>query len=450
MRSGNASSLITKGKEHLIAAKKAEENADKNLQAVHYQNAVMTFTLAMNMNPAGDEVYEILFLIGKSDLKYAQILLDIGAPSFQAKILLQQAHEFLNNAASQLNQSAHTSAKDDIKHKIINKLLVECKKEMVKLQKSSLESLQEIRICLSEIPKIYSNILSLQVNISVLKSKSTPSDSLQIERQSLLEKNLVLLAKNLTIFTTNMSEINNSDVAVSSLEVLKDKFELLPPVRILRAINFATRFEIPLDDAMKKAIRLNLAELDAAARANPGRMNHWMLKLFRSECVLDNFDLLSELGILSTLFPSCAPYLQSDWVAEELIKNAESRYTSLNRIYAVFITNAFNAGINDPMRNSPLLHVNFLDPRAEQAYHLTKAIDRLVKHKARNAEVIQNCHGEIPVQDTYQMYPMSAMGAEQYLSQGGPSFFNSNTSGVLTKKSVIQSTSDVERKPTKQ
>ncbi|RUO57807.1 polynucleotide adenylyltransferase PcnB [Pseudidiomarina insulisalsae] len=80
------------------------------------------------------------------------------------------------------------------------------------------------------------------------------------------------------------------------------------PVRMLRAIRFATKLSMRMDDSVAKPIAEHASLLQ---NIPPARLFEECLKLFTAGKALANFELLSEYHLFQQLFPMLKSYLQA-------------------------------------------------------------------------------------------------------------------------------------------
>ncbi len=89
------------------------------------------------------------------------------------------------------------------------------------------------------------------------------------------------------------------------------------PVRILRAIKFATRLDFNVEDETASA----MAECaDLLTKCAPARLHEEILKLFLSGYGAQTFDMMDEYGVLTTLMPELLDSL--DWEASTKARKA--------------------------------------------------------------------------------------------------------------------------------
>lgn len=86
------------------------------------------------------------------------------------------------------------------------------------------------------------------------------------------------------------------------------------PVRILRAIKFATRLDFRIDDDTWRAMSENAGEL---ARSAPPRVLEELLRLLRSGTALGAFRKLRSCGVLRVVLPELDRYLDGERDGEE-------------------------------------------------------------------------------------------------------------------------------------
>ena len=91
------------------------------------------------------------------------------------------------------------------------------------------------------------------------------------------------------------------------------------PVRMLRAVRFAAKLDFTLDEATAKPIKKLAYMLDGVPAA---RLFDEVTKLFLAGSALRGFELLSEYGLLSHLFPDLAQALtqDKDHTAEQVVR----------------------------------------------------------------------------------------------------------------------------------
>ncbi len=80
------------------------------------------------------------------------------------------------------------------------------------------------------------------------------------------------------------------------------------PVRMLRAIRFATKLSMRMDDSVAKPIKEHASLLQ---NIPPARLFEECLKLFTAGKALANFEMLSEYHLFQQLFPMLKSYLQA-------------------------------------------------------------------------------------------------------------------------------------------
>jgi len=91
------------------------------------------------------------------------------------------------------------------------------------------------------------------------------------------------------------------------------------PVRMLRAVRFAAKLDFTIDDATAKPIKKLAYMLDGVPAA---RLFDEVTKLFLAGSALRSYELLSEYGLLSHLFPDLAQALSQDQdrAAEQVVR----------------------------------------------------------------------------------------------------------------------------------
>jgi poly(A) polymerase len=80
------------------------------------------------------------------------------------------------------------------------------------------------------------------------------------------------------------------------------------PVRMLRAVRFATKLNMRLDDSVSKPLKECAPLLQ---NIPPARLFDEVLKLFAAGKGVANFDMLSDYGLFQQLFPVLKPYLNA-------------------------------------------------------------------------------------------------------------------------------------------
>lgn len=93
------------------------------------------------------------------------------------------------------------------------------------------------------------------------------------------------------------------------------------PVRMLRAIRFATKLEFSIDDETASPIRKMAKHLE---EVSPSRLFEEFLKLFHYGHAKDNFIMLAEYGLLQILFPEVSRQFEDEKIAEYIINCLES------------------------------------------------------------------------------------------------------------------------------
>jgi len=111
------------------------------------------------------------------------------------------------------------------------------------------------------------------------------------------------------------------------------------PVRILRAVRFASRLELDVEESCAEAIP-RLAHL--LADTPPARLFDEMLKLFHYGHAADTYESLAEHGVFEHMFPETAEMIaDGDSVAEQLLQrsfaNTDTRVNEGKPVIAPFL-----------------------------------------------------------------------------------------------------------------
>ncbi|WP_422121154.1 polynucleotide adenylyltransferase PcnB [Neptunicella marina] len=111
------------------------------------------------------------------------------------------------------------------------------------------------------------------------------------------------------------------------------------PVRMLRAIRFAAKLDMQIDDATAKPIK-TLASL--LANIPPARLFEEIIKLFISGSGLKTLRLLQEYHLLDPLFPILTPLLndpnsKENAFLEQVMRNTDQRVNSDQRVTPAFV-----------------------------------------------------------------------------------------------------------------
>ncbi len=158
-------------------------------------------------------------------------------------------------------------------------------------------------------------------------------------------------------FTVNAMYYNIADYSITDfaggMEAIKQrKIELIgdpevrykeDPVRMLRAIRFATKLDMEISPETAQPIK-HMASL--LANIPPARLFEEVLKLFLSGQGLATYKLLIEYNLFESLFPQLAPLLtqpQSREVkfVEQVLTNTDNRINTGQRVTPAFIFAAF-------------------------------------------------------------------------------------------------------------
>lgn len=142
-------------------------------------------------------------------------------------------------------------------------------------------------------------------------------------------------------------------------------------VRALRAIYFKSKRQWKITDPMLKALKgITKEKVDNALLENPGRVNHWILKLLTKGHAGKNFPLLHETELLKKLFPDLGDVFAKPHDKEQMMlymreldtSSADRRTINLNHIYAtwiIFINRKTGKAIDKIIQDNPLLMKNF-------------------------------------------------------------------------------------------
>ncbi|MBY5993658.1 polynucleotide adenylyltransferase PcnB [Ferrimonas balearica] len=112
------------------------------------------------------------------------------------------------------------------------------------------------------------------------------------------------------------------------------------PVRMLRAVRFATKLEFSIDKATGQPIH-KLGEL--LSDIPPARLFEESLKLFLAGKALDNFRLMREYGLFAPMYPMQAKLLERDdsgkalALIEAMMKNTDQRVAADKPVTPAFI-----------------------------------------------------------------------------------------------------------------
>lgn len=139
--------------------------------------------------------------------------------------------------------------------------------------------------------------------------------------------------------------------------------------RALRAIYFKSKRQWKITDPMLKTLKgIAKEKVDNALLENPGRVNHWILKLLTKGHAGKNFPLLHETELLKKLFPDLGDVFAKPHDKEKMmlymheLDRADRRIINLNHIYAtwiIFINRKTGKAIDKVIQDNPLLVKNF-------------------------------------------------------------------------------------------
>lgn len=113
------------------------------------------------------------------------------------------------------------------------------------------------------------------------------------------------------------------------------------PVRMLRAIRFASKLNLTLHPDTAKPIAKSANLLTSIA---PARLFEEYLKLFLLSNVQDTFAKLLEYGLFAPIFPQVIPQLQHDFVMafiKTALQNTDQRINAQKPVSAVFLLAVF-------------------------------------------------------------------------------------------------------------
>ena len=137
------------------------------------------------------------------------------------------------------------------------------------------------------------------------------------------------------------------DLRARRLSMLGDPHQrfIEDPVRMLRAVRFATRLNLKMDDEMRATI-IELAEL--LLRESPARLYGELEKLFHAGVAVAAYKSLRELGLFGVLFPLAESHLpprDDDTRYEDflyaLLTNTDQRYDSGKPVVSAFLLAGF-------------------------------------------------------------------------------------------------------------
>lgn len=154
------------------------------------------------------------------------------------------------------------------------------------------------------------------------------------------------------------------------------------PVRMLRAIRFAVKLDLQIDDATREAFDRYGNLLDHIA---PARLFDESLKLFHSGNGLEAFEALRKFGLFEHLFPLAEQSFKTDEIAYNLVlaalRNTDSRLAQSKSINPAFIFAAILWGAMNTRRERLVAD----GMHESEAFRL--AADEVVVEQVRNVAI---------------------------------------------------------------
>ena len=159
------------------------------------------------------------------------------------------------------------------------------------------------------------------------------------ERRDFTINALYYSAKNFNVydFANGVNDVNNRQIRLIGDPETRYRED---PVRMLRAIRFATKLDMQISEATAAPIK-PLGEL--LAHIPPARMFEEFLKLFVSGKAQQNFDMLRDYGLFTYLFPIVEQMLKKLDITKEYefiqiaLNNTDSRINNNQRVTPAFL-----------------------------------------------------------------------------------------------------------------
>ena len=193
---------------------------------------------------------------------------------------------------------------------------------------------------------------------------------------SILDDNFLYLDSRKRDFTINALYANKKgfieDPSGRGLDDIKNKVinTILPaqesfkndPIRMLRAIYFATKLNFELHKDVIDAIELNSQLL--LQSANAGKVCFWLRKLLAGDKAAENFSLLIKHGVLAKMFPQFAEKMNrhaleiTDTIKQVCLENKiNKRFNNPNTImsYLCFSSRPEKFSIEKAVSDNPIL-----------------------------------------------------------------------------------------------
>ncbi len=154
------------------------------------------------------------------------------------------------------------------------------------------------------------------------------------------------------------------------------------PVRMLRAIRFATKLGLQIDDATREAFDHYGNLLDAIA---PARLFDESLKLFHSGHGFETFEALSSAGLFGRLFPLAEQSFSADEVSYRLVlaalRNTDRRIAQSKSVNPAFIFAAILWGAVNTRRQ------RFIADGVHESEAFRLAADEVISEQVRSVAI---------------------------------------------------------------